>query len=136
MEFYSVAINDDVSIREDGTVRVLTPIKVANVPLHGGFATVDNKLYCIGVLKFNCDGAYTSSCSKAAFGHIAKDSGGLAQFWQVGRVSVSSAISTEAWALRIACIAAMEKGHAKVVFEFRGIQKWCLNRIACISLPV
>ncbi|KAE9458527.1 hypothetical protein C3L33_09570, partial [Rhododendron williamsianum] len=49
MEFYSVPINDEnVSGGEDGTVRVLTPIKAANVPLHGGFAAVDNKLYCIG----------------------------------------------------------------------------------------
>ncbi|KAI8548728.1 hypothetical protein RHMOL_Rhmol07G0295800 [Rhododendron molle] len=49
MEFYSVPINHDVSGGgEDGTVRALTPIKVAKVPLHGGFAAVDNKLYCIG----------------------------------------------------------------------------------------
>ncbi|KAF7116199.1 hypothetical protein RHSIM_RhsimUnG0035000 [Rhododendron simsii] len=52
MEFYSVATNHDVSgeedCREDGSVRVLTPIKAPNVPLHGGFAAVDNKLYCMG----------------------------------------------------------------------------------------
>ncbi|KAG5542197.1 hypothetical protein RHGRI_021907 [Rhododendron griersonianum] len=48
MEFYSVPINHDVSGGEDGSVRVLTPIKAPKVPLHGGFAAVDNKLYCIG----------------------------------------------------------------------------------------
>ncbi|KAG5542194.1 hypothetical protein RHGRI_021904 [Rhododendron griersonianum] len=48
MEFYSVPINHDVSGGEDGSIRVLTPIKAPNVPLHGGFAAVDNKLYCIG----------------------------------------------------------------------------------------
>ncbi|KAF7116201.1 hypothetical protein RHSIM_RhsimUnG0033600 [Rhododendron simsii] len=52
MEFYSVAINHDVSgeedCGEDGSVRILTPIKAPNVPLHGGFAAMDNKLYCMG----------------------------------------------------------------------------------------
>ncbi|KAF7116200.1 hypothetical protein RHSIM_RhsimUnG0034400 [Rhododendron simsii] len=48
MEFYSVPINHDVSGGEDGSVRVLTPIKTPKVPLHGGFSAVDNKLNCIG----------------------------------------------------------------------------------------
>lgn len=35
-------------------------------------------------IKINCDGAYSSSRRKVAFGIIARDSGGLAQFWKVG----------------------------------------------------
>ncbi|KAE9451799.1 hypothetical protein C3L33_16358, partial [Rhododendron williamsianum] len=54
-ESYSLAINvpaeDDVfEIRRDrrGSIPVLTPIKAANIPLHGGFAAVEITLYCIG----------------------------------------------------------------------------------------
>lgn len=49
MEFYPVALNHDVSgVEDDGSVKVITPIKAAIVPLYGGFAAVDNKLYCMG----------------------------------------------------------------------------------------
>ncbi|KAE9458517.1 hypothetical protein C3L33_09569, partial [Rhododendron williamsianum] len=58
MEFYSVPINHDVSGGEDGSVRVLTPIKAAKIPLHGGFAAVDNKLYSIGGDPFSIGSIY------------------------------------------------------------------------------
>lgn len=54
-------------------------------------------------IKFNCDGAYSSSHSVAAFGCLARESGGAVQFWRSGRVIASLALFTEAWAMRIAC---------------------------------
>ncbi|XP_058208190.1 uncharacterized protein LOC131321203 [Rhododendron vialii] len=48
------------------------------------------------VLKINCDGVFKSSCSLAAFGIIARDSGGSAHDWRSGRVMVSSALMIEA----------------------------------------
>ncbi|XP_058185049.1 uncharacterized protein LOC131302422 isoform X1 [Rhododendron vialii] len=56
-------------------------------------------------------------CGLAAFGVIARDCGRYAQVWHVGRVSVSSASSIEAWALRIACRTATEMGFSEVIFE-------------------
>lgn len=53
----------------------------------------------------------------AAFGIIARDSGGSALLWRCGRAMVSSAIAIEAWALRIACVMAMEQGYSDVIFE-------------------
>lgn len=55
-EFYSLAVNvpgeDDVfEIRRGrrGSIPVLTPIKGAsNIPMEGGFAAVNNTVYCIG----------------------------------------------------------------------------------------
>lgn len=69
------------------------------------------------VIKFNCDGAFLSSHSKAAFGFLARDSGGLALFWRSGKVIASSALFTEAWALRIACGMAMDMGIRAAMFE-------------------
>ncbi|KAI8533948.1 hypothetical protein RHMOL_Rhmol10G0050400 [Rhododendron molle] len=53
----------------------------------------------------NSDGAYHSSRSKAAFGVIARDSGGKALWWQVGRITRHSETAIESWALCIACTA-------------------------------
>lgn len=53
-------------------------------------------------IKFNCDGAYSSSRSIAAFGCLAKDSGGLSQFCRSGKVRAPSALFIEAWTLHIA----------------------------------
>lgn len=69
------------------------------------------------VIKFNSDGAYSSSRSAAAFGIIARDSSGSAQLWRFGRVVASSAIFIEAWALRIACGVAMESNFGEVICE-------------------
>lgn len=68
-------------------------------------------------IKINTDGAFTSSRSLAAFGIIARDSGGSAQWWRSGKVLVDSALSIEAWALRIACSAAVEDNLECVIFE-------------------
>ncbi|KAI8533427.1 hypothetical protein RHMOL_Rhmol10G0009100 [Rhododendron molle] len=69
------------------------------------------------VIKFNCDGAFSSFRSKAALGFLARDSGGLALFWKSGKVIASSALFTEAWALRIACGMAMDMGIKAAMFE-------------------
>lgn len=69
------------------------------------------------VIKFNCDGAFKSSRSLAAFGILPRDSGGSAQVWWCGKTIVSSTLSIEAWALRIACMVAVEKNFHNVVFE-------------------
>ncbi|KAI8550978.1 hypothetical protein RHMOL_Rhmol06G0148700 [Rhododendron molle] len=63
------------------------------------------------------DGAYLSSRSKAAFGVIARDSGGQALWWRVGRVMGSSAKVIEAWVLRIACSTALDLNLPEVIFE-------------------
>lgn len=68
-------------------------------------------------VKFNVDGAFKSSRSLAAFGIIARDSGGSVLLWCCGRAMVSSAIAIEAWALRIACVMAMEQGYSDVILE-------------------
>lgn len=81
------------------------------------------------VTKFNT-GAYKSSRSMAAFGVIVRDSGGSALLWHVGRILVSSAISVEAWALRIACLTALELNCSKAVFELD-----CLELINCFKDP-
>ncbi|KAI8561723.1 hypothetical protein RHMOL_Rhmol04G0363100 [Rhododendron molle] len=78
-------------------------------------------------IKINCDGAFNSSCSLAAFGVIARDCGGKAPIWRVGRVVVSSAVSVEAWALRIACSTAMEMNYPRVIFDL------CQKLISCIN---
>lgn len=69
------------------------------------------------VTKFNSDGAFNSSRSLAAFGVIARDSGGAAHCWRAGRSTAGSAIFIEAWALRIACATALEMNFAEVIFE-------------------
>lgn len=69
------------------------------------------------LIKFNCDGAFNPSRSFAAFGVIARVSGGSAHCWRVGRVPASSAIHIEAWALRIACATAMEMELSEAIFE-------------------
>lgn len=71
----------------------------------------------IGFIKFNCDGAFSSSRSIAAFGFLARDSGGSALFWRSGRIVASSAMVTEAWALRIACGTAVDRGINDACFE-------------------
>lgn len=48
------------------------------------------------VVKINCDGAFKSSRSLAAFGIVARDSCGRAQMWRCGRVMISSALAIEA----------------------------------------
>ncbi|KAI8528203.1 hypothetical protein RHMOL_Rhmol12G0132300 [Rhododendron molle] len=80
------------------------------------------------VVKFNIDGAFKSSRSLAAFGVIARDSGGTAQFWCMGRTIATSAISIEAWALRIACSVAMELDISEAIFESD-----CLELINCFK---
>lgn len=80
------------------------------------------------VIKFNCDGAYSSSRSKAAFGFLARDSGGQALFWRTGKVVASSALFTEAWALRIACVTAVDQEITRAVFEWD-----CKEIIDCLS---
>ncbi|XP_058187986.1 uncharacterized protein LOC131304667 [Rhododendron vialii] len=50
------------------------------------------------ILKINCDGAFKSPRSLAAFGIIVRDNGGSAQLWRCGRVLVYSALAIEAWA--------------------------------------
>lgn len=79
------------------------------------------------VVKFNIDGAYNSSRSSAALGIVARDRSGSALVWRCGKVIASSAIFTEAWALRIACQLAMEMGFSEVVFESD-----CLELITCL----
>ncbi|XP_058201480.1 uncharacterized protein LOC131316197 [Rhododendron vialii] len=83
-----------------------------------------------GVLKINCDGAYQSSRSYAAFGIIARDSGGLARFLRCDRVKSSSALAIEAWALRIACAIALAMDVSVVIFESD-----CKNLIDSINDP-
>lgn len=80
------------------------------------------------VFKFNSDGAFSSTRSKAAFGIIARDSSGQAHVWRFGRVFASSAIYIEAWALRIACIVALEMNLEEAVFESD-----CLTLIKCLN---
>ncbi|KAG5537109.1 hypothetical protein RHGRI_024523 [Rhododendron griersonianum] len=70
-----------------------------------------------GVLKINVDGAFSSSRGVAAFGVIARDSSGIAQFWRCGKVKVSSACAIEAWALRIACNSVIDADYSQVIFE-------------------
>lgn len=79
-------------------------------------------------MKFNTDGAYSSSRSKAAFGVIARDSGGKAQWWYSGKVVASSALFIEAWALRITCIAAKDMDVRVAIFETD-----CLTLVRCIQ---
>lgn len=79
-------------------------------------------------IKFNCDGAFKSSRSLAAFGIIARDCGGSAHVWRCGRTTVSSALSIEAWALRIACKVAIEENYQNVVFESD-----CKTLISCLT---
>ncbi|XP_058211786.1 uncharacterized protein LOC131323970 [Rhododendron vialii] len=71
----------------------------------------------LGVLKINVDGAFSSSRGIAAFGVIARDSSGTAQFWRYGKVKVSSACAIEAWALRIACNSVINADYSQVIFE-------------------
>ncbi|KAI8536539.1 hypothetical protein RHMOL_Rhmol10G0265200 [Rhododendron molle] len=80
------------------------------------------------VIKINCDGAFKSSRSLAAFGIIARDSGGSARTWRCGRTMVSSALSIEAWALRIACVMAVQENFQIVILESD-----CKNLVSCIS---
>ncbi|XP_058222364.1 uncharacterized protein LOC131332256 [Rhododendron vialii] len=68
-------------------------------------------------IKFNCDGAFSSSRSLAIFGCLARDCGGRMQFFRSGRIVASSALVTEAWALRIACGMAVDMGISKAIFE-------------------
>lgn len=79
------------------------------------------------VFKFNIDGAFSSTHSMAAFGIIARDSSGQALVWRFGRVVASSAIFIEAWALRIACMVAMELKLEEAIFESD-----CLILIQCL----
>lgn len=71
----------------------------------------------IACVKINSDGAFHSSRSWAAFGVIARDNGGSAQWWHFGKIRVSSALAIEAWALRIACAMAHEKEIVRAIFE-------------------
>lgn len=64
----------------------------------------------------------------AAFGIVARDSGGLAQLWRCGRVMLSSVLAIEPWALRIACAVAVEMNFPVVIFESD-----CKNLISCIN---
>lgn len=80
------------------------------------------------VIKFNIDGAFSSSRSLAAFGIIARDCSGQAQVWRFGRVMASSAIFIEAWALRIACLVALELNLGEVIFESD-----CFLLIKCLT---
>ncbi|KAI8569418.1 hypothetical protein RHMOL_Rhmol02G0277500 [Rhododendron molle] len=66
----------------------------------------------------------------AASGIIARDSGGSALLWCVGRILVYSAISVEAWGLHIACLTALELNCSKAVFESD-----CLELINCFKDP-
>lgn len=68
-------------------------------------------------VKINLDGAFNSSRGLAAFGVIARDSGGLAQWWNYGKVLVTSPLAIEAWALRIACVMAEERNIDRAIFE-------------------
>ncbi|KAI8543144.1 hypothetical protein RHMOL_Rhmol08G0194800 [Rhododendron molle] len=70
-----------------------------------------------GVLKINVDGAFSSSRGNAAFGVIARDSSGTAQFWRCGKVKVSLACAIEASALWIACNSVIEADYSQVIFE-------------------
>lgn len=69
--------------------------------------------------KINSDGAFNSSRGLAAFGVIARYSGGSAHWWHFGRVRVSSAIAIEAWALRIAYAWAEERNINGAIPESR-----------------
>ncbi|XP_058208153.1 uncharacterized protein LOC131321162 [Rhododendron vialii] len=69
------------------------------------------------VVKFNSDGAFKSFRSLAAFGVIARDCGGSALVWRMGKIVAHSAIVIEAWALRIACSTAVEMDYNEVIFE-------------------
>ncbi|KAI8557191.1 hypothetical protein RHMOL_Rhmol05G0317200 [Rhododendron molle] len=80
------------------------------------------------VLKINCDGAFKSPRSLAAFGVIVRDNGGSAQLWRCGRVLLSSALAIEAWALHIACIVAKEQNLQEVIFETD-----CKNLVDCLN---
>ncbi|XP_058198439.1 uncharacterized protein LOC131313959 [Rhododendron vialii] len=82
------------------------------------------------VIKFNCDRAFKSSRNLAAFGFVARDSGGRAQVWRCGRVMISSALAIEAWALRIACSVAKQWEDQEVIFESD-----CQALINCIKDP-
>ncbi|KAI8567222.1 hypothetical protein RHMOL_Rhmol02G0104100 [Rhododendron molle] len=53
----------------------------------------------------------------AAFGILAKDSGGTALLWRFGKVEVRSALVIEAWALRIVCAMASDLSFSVVTFE-------------------
>ncbi|XP_058203111.1 uncharacterized protein LOC131317591 [Rhododendron vialii] len=64
-------------------------------------------------VKFNVDGAFKPSCSLAAFGIIARD-----------------CVAIETWALRIACVTAMEQGFSDVIFETD-----CKNLVRYVSNP-
>ncbi|KAI8573093.1 hypothetical protein RHMOL_Rhmol01G0251900 [Rhododendron molle] len=63
------------------------------------------------------DGLINSADSLAAFGVIARVSGGKPQLWRVGRIPAVSATSIEAWALRIACATAFELNLFEAIFE-------------------
>ncbi|KAI8541480.1 hypothetical protein RHMOL_Rhmol08G0064300 [Rhododendron molle] len=82
------------------------------------------------VFKINWDEAFKSSCSLAAFGIIARDSGGSAHDWRCGRVIVSSTLMIEAWALRIACCMAKEQSIPEAIFESD-----CKTLIDCFNKP-
>lgn len=79
-------------------------------------------------IKFNCDGAFSSSRSSAAFGCLARDSGGGIQCYRAGRIVASSALATEAWALRIACGMAVDLNLSSAVFESD-----CKELVDCIN---
>lgn len=53
----------------------------------------------------------------AAFSCLARDSGGGIQFYRSGRIVASSALVTEAWAVRIACGMVVDMGISTAVFE-------------------
>lgn len=66
-------------------------------------------------IMFNCDGAFKSSCSAAAFGIIARDNGGLVQIGRCGKIT--SMIFFEGWALQITCAMAVDMGLSDAIFE-------------------
>ncbi|KAI8538268.1 hypothetical protein RHMOL_Rhmol09G0089400 [Rhododendron molle] len=70
-----------------------------------------------GVLKINVYGAFSFSRGVAAFGVIARDNSGTAQFWRCGKVKVSSACAIEAWALKIVCNSVNDAEYSQVIFE-------------------
>ncbi|KAI8558661.1 hypothetical protein RHMOL_Rhmol04G0114000 [Rhododendron molle] len=89
------------------------------------------------VIKFNCDGAYNFFRSLAAFGVIARDSGGTAQCWRALRIAVATTFETnipeaifESDCLEVikAVTDADSSGPWEVSMMVAEIKKWAANR--------
>lgn len=86
----------------------------------------------------------------AAFGCLARDSGGGIQFCRSSRIVASSALVAEAWALCIACAMAVDMGISNAVFEsdcrVLGVvdcmnkkneqEQWEIAAIHCYDIPL